>query len=565
MSRSAATLVALLCFALSASPARAGVTFETTGAATRADRMLPESVTLADGRILVVGGLSSAGGSFTTSAEIYDPVAGTWSHTGGMTSSRLFFTLTRLQNGKVLAAGGGPTDAELYDPATEGWTSAGDMSAERGGHVAVLLASGKVLLAGGVSGAAGVTAEIYDPAAPPASAFTAADSMSVPRNFAAAARLADGSVLVAGGDATANGATERYLPAADSWVPADTLTIPAAGFGMEGAAPGLVVLDDGRALLAGPAVPATELYDPATDDWSPTGSMEVPRVYGTLTKLTDGTVMLVGGALFTGAGAPPVSEASTERYDPAVGEWTDAGETSLGLLGHVAEALPGGRLMVSHGTGSFNLAGVAFNRTTQIWPGKARLATPSAVAVGSAPVATESASVFVPVRLEGQITAEIDAVTVSGANASDFAVDATDCTRQPIDKGGQCFVMVNFTPGAAGPRAATLQVVGNLHAGQGTIALRGTGIPQSSLVGPAGPRGPAGKVKVTCKVKPAKKGSRKTKVICKVKNAPATTARLMRGGRTYARGSARRLVASRTVRPGLYTLRIGSSRIRVRI
>ena len=73
------------------------------------------------------------------------------------------------------------------------------------------------------------------------------------------------------------------------------------------------------------------------------------------------------------------------------------------------------------------------------------------------------------------------------------------------------------------------------------------------MQGPPGPKGADGRVKVTCTVKKAKK----VKVTCNVKNASAAKARLTRHGRTYARGNGRHLVATRTLRRGDYTLRIG--------
>ena len=57
-----------------------------------------------------------------SSAELYDPAAGTWSTTGSLATARSRHTATLLPTGKVLVAGGegtsGPlTSAELYDPA----------------------------------------------------------------------------------------------------------------------------------------------------------------------------------------------------------------------------------------------------------------------------------------------------------------------------------------------------------------------------------------------------------------------------------------------------------------
>jgi len=64
------------------------------------------SVLLRDGRVLVTGGTTSGGG-VTNSAEIYDPVAGTWTNAAsGMIEARSGATAAALQDGRVLIAGG---------------------------------------------------------------------------------------------------------------------------------------------------------------------------------------------------------------------------------------------------------------------------------------------------------------------------------------------------------------------------------------------------------------------------------------------------------------------------
>ena len=89
---------------------------------------------LADGRVLVVGGLDKREGYdadrfyTTATAELYDPKSGTWAVTGSLHDARFQHTATLLPNGKVLVAGGNTVfnvaiaSAELYDPATGVWT-----------------------------------------------------------------------------------------------------------------------------------------------------------------------------------------------------------------------------------------------------------------------------------------------------------------------------------------------------------------------------------------------------------------------------------------------------------
>jgi hypothetical protein len=89
---------------------------------------------LPDGRVLAAGGETEACsgricyfGGAVASAELYDPVSGTFSATDSMTTAREIHTATLLNDGKVLVAGGESwigafpqvsASAELYTPPT---------------------------------------------------------------------------------------------------------------------------------------------------------------------------------------------------------------------------------------------------------------------------------------------------------------------------------------------------------------------------------------------------------------------------------------------------------------
>src|SRR5205085_334851 len=120
-----------------------------------------------DGRVLVVGGL---GLDVSSSAELYDPQNGMWTETGSTVAPRYYHTATLLPDGKVLVTGGvgtaggiGTASAELYDPATGTWRATTSLSAERLAHTATLLSDGKVLVVGGLDHTALASAEVYDP------------------------------------------------------------------------------------------------------------------------------------------------------------------------------------------------------------------------------------------------------------------------------------------------------------------------------------------------------------------------------------------------------------------
>ena len=90
------------------------------------------------------------------SAEIYDPVSGTWRETGSMRAGlRAGHRSTLLSDGRVLVSGGytpiAPylASAEIYDPAHGSWSLTAVMSTDRFGHTATLLPDGRVLVSGG--------------------------------------------------------------------------------------------------------------------------------------------------------------------------------------------------------------------------------------------------------------------------------------------------------------------------------------------------------------------------------------------------------------------------------
>ena len=280
---------------------------------------------LADGRVLVTGGstvsaAAAQGYVNNASAEIYDPVANTWTATAPMSVARSHHTATRLPDGKVLVVGGEnalylvEASAEVYDPVANTWTATRlPPLSPRSQHTATLLSSGLVLIAGGFDIVNGVltplaTAELYDPVLHTTSStdthgvttvtitggvdFTATTSMAFTHYGHSATRLGDGRVVIVGGTTTQ---TELYDPATATWT---TQGATAATHTSHGA----VLLADGRLLVTGGtqfAQPTAELFDPATGLWTAAAHMLVIRSNPTATLMPDGSVMVCGGALDT--------------------------------------------------------------------------------------------------------------------------------------------------------------------------------------------------------------------------------------------------------------------------
>ncbi len=173
---------------------------------------------LADGRFLFVGGLGLDGNP-VLSAEIFDPATNKFSLTGALAAGRQMHTATLLGNGTVLVVGGFPnslqtsyvSSAEIYNPVSGTFGAApSNPNITRANHTVTLLPNGKVLIAGGQSnnGPFGTTSvELYDPVA---GAFTLAGNMTAPRANHTATLLSDGRVLIAEG--IYNASTGTYAP-----------------------------------------------------------------------------------------------------------------------------------------------------------------------------------------------------------------------------------------------------------------------------------------------------------------------------------------------------------------
>jgi hypothetical protein len=290
------------------------------------------AVLLGNGKVFIAGGYScdSSGNCASLgSAEIYDPAAGTFSSAGNMTANRDSHTMTLLSSGQVLIAAGETcssatsctalSTAEIYDPVAHTFTATGSLHAARFNASAVALSSGQVLIAGGFNGTSyAARGELYDPIAGTFS--NTATNLNTPRANATATLLNNSRVLIAGGS-TCNspGCPTSVAELYNGGSFSSTNNMSVARWDQTA-----TLLTNGQVLLAGGydscassclSDTTTELFNPQGNTLTTSQSLTTSRSGHTATLLTDGGVLLVGG-INNGA-----TLSSVDSYQP----------TSLGL------------------------------------------------------------------------------------------------------------------------------------------------------------------------------------------------------------------------------------------
>ena len=166
-------------------------------------RTYAELALLPDGRVLVTGGTRPVDINTTlATAELFDPTTSTFSATGSMATSRSFHAVTTLADGRVMVIGGETstgdgavpvTSAEIYDPETGTFTAADTMSSARSGLHAIALEDGRVVCFRSSMGDPDSDVQTWDPTTGRFGALSRLD-----RNVVGATLLDDGRILLIG-------------------------------------------------------------------------------------------------------------------------------------------------------------------------------------------------------------------------------------------------------------------------------------------------------------------------------------------------------------------------------
>ena len=158
---------------------------------------------LLDGRVLLTGYQTNAGGGLSGVAELFDPKSGTFGVTGGMQAySDTPGWGTLLADGTVLFVQWNfnfpPDDIELYDPVSGTFSLNGRLNNDYEYSRAVRLPDGRVLITGGQMPGGNGTSDVFL-YLPALRSFAATTRMSTGRHLHTATLLRDGTVLITGG------------------------------------------------------------------------------------------------------------------------------------------------------------------------------------------------------------------------------------------------------------------------------------------------------------------------------------------------------------------------------
>jgi galactose oxidase len=302
------------------------------------DMFCPGTSLLADGRLLVTGGDSI----YTDKLSIYNPATSAWQGGAKMTQPRWYNTNVTLADGRVLTLGGntyssrdlGSTgNGEIYNPTTNTWTKAdgialapfvyGQRSISRPNeHIRMFVApDGRVIATGPTISMQWISTSGTGSVAPAGKRGkeTTQNDITVMYDV--------GKILTAGGTISYNRAynsstPSKYIPSGNQSqiVDVNDSALVDGLARVQQVAPmrfprtsgNGVVLPDGQVFVTGGidnsasftdagAILASEMFDPSTNTWREMPAMTTPRGYHSWSLLLpDGRVMVGGGGLCTG-------------------------------------------------------------------------------------------------------------------------------------------------------------------------------------------------------------------------------------------------------------------------
>ena len=287
------------------------------------------TASLPDGRELIVGGTSDYSFTGENRASIFDANTGRFVQSQNMVSGRWYASAITLADGRIMAmsgltqTGGTSTTVEIYDlrNAGTGWNPPTSLPFTPPLYPRLaLLPNGKVFYTGQGSGNSNANSWIFDPAN---GGWTVSAPTTANRTYGSSVILPllppsyTPRVMNFGGGSPGSSTTELIdLSSANpSWTPGPSMSTGRIQMNAVILPNGNVLAEGGSVNNESPNTPGktADLYDPATNTFRSAGSAAYSRLYhSTALLLPDATVMSMG----SNPGARGSYQAAIEIYTP---------------------------------------------------------------------------------------------------------------------------------------------------------------------------------------------------------------------------------------------------------
>jgi hypothetical protein len=333
---------------------------------------LHTSTVLADGRLLIAGGLCDVAQALNDSApyppyagmSIWDPLKRQWQSAPALAQTRIFHTATRMPDGSVLLIGGEsdpqlPHDgsgvlASVVRYAGGKLVAAPRMAAARAKHSATALSDGSVLVLGGLDDTNHplTSAELLDARG---QAWRTLPPMHVARYAHTATLLADGRVLVAGGmgeDGRPLRSVELWDPRSGAWIEGAELPVGLYGHAAVRLASGAVLVAGGTWLqpVQGQSSPWAWLWDPHSQGWqlagttSPSVGNDAPQPLGMVARSDGSALIFTANGVLRWSPETPAADVPAWRSTPAIAALPGHRVILVGYLADDFRGLPVARI-----------------------------------------------------------------------------------------------------------------------------------------------------------------------------------------------------------------------------
>ncbi len=516
-----------------------------TGRGDTGDGVFGASVALsANGNTALIGGPSTSGpdGGEIGAAWVFTRSGSTWSQqgeklTGGGEEGwgRFGISVALSADGNTALIGGSGDDAAwVFTRSGSTWTQQGEKLTEPegsfGGSVA-LSADGNTALIGGddanhFAGAAWVFTRSGSTWTQQGEELTGAGEIGYALGEGGGfgnslALSADGNTALIGGsrDNQGRGAAWVFTRSGATWTQqgekltgAEEVEYDGGGFGNS-----LALSSDGNTALIGDPDDnqgggAAWVFTRSGATWTQqgeklTGAEEVGDFPGegsgfgnSVALSSDGNTALIGGpGGYRGDGAAWVFTRSNSTWAQQGEGLTGAEEIGYapgrgnGFGNSLALSSDGNTVLIG-GSGDDSNVGAAW-----VFVVPPTISSLPSMSFGSQTIGQPGPVLWLPVQNAGQAPLTFNSgAQIGGANAGDFVIPSGDdlCDEQTLQPEQTCWIGVQFTAAAAGPRTATLSFgANNSYPPAPMVALSGTGVaPNSGPQGPAGSQGAQGPV-----------------------------------------------------------------------